>query len=348
MFKNAVQRIGPVVELPGILRELKVDVAKVFDGSGIDPGCLTQDTRANFGVLLPLLERAAVLSGCAHIGLLMGLRFELAAHYGPIGLLMQSAPTLKQALMDCAKWQIEYSSGAIVYLDKMGDEYAFGYSSYATCAPGTNVLYDAIIGIAVRMVAELTDGAVQPIEVHVSHRAAGDLSAYKRLLKVPVRFNETRNGIMLDGRAMTLRPRTADPVLREQLLAGLVATIGQAPPRTVERVEHLLRHAMHYGKPALTEISNIMGLHPRTLRRRLAAEGHTFEETRDRVRFSVAREMLEFTDIPVGEIGAMISFASPGVFSEAFARWSSMSPSAWRKQYRERCEAQRSLQESFG
>jgi AraC-like DNA-binding protein len=73
-----------------------------------------------------------------------------------------------------------------------------------------------------------------------------------------------------------------------------------------------------------------MGVHPRTLERRLAGEGQTFETLRDEVRFSVARELLELTDIPVGEIGAILAFASPGVFTDAFRRVSATSPSAWR------------------
>jgi transcriptional regulator GlxA family with amidase domain len=70
-------------------------------------------------------------------------------------------------------------------------------------------------------------------------------------------------------------------------------------------------------------------------RRRLAAEGTTFEALRDTVRFAMAREFLEMTGLPVGEIGLAVGFASPGVFTEAFRLRNGASPLEWRSARRE-------------
>lgn len=75
-------------------------------------------------------------------------------------------------------------------------------------------------------------------------------------------------------------------------------------------------------------------LHPRTLRRRLAAKGAVFSDLRDRVRYALAREFLALTDLPLGEIAVLVGFASQGVFSESFRRWSGMTPSDWRRRER--------------
>ena len=74
-----------------------------------------------------------------------------------------------------------------------------------------------------------------------------------------------------------------------------------------------------------------MGVTPRTLRRQLLAEALTFEAVRDDVRFAVARELLEMTRLPVGDVSAALAFASHSTFDQAFRRWSGMSPSAWRR-----------------
>jgi AraC-like DNA-binding protein len=74
-----------------------------------------------------------------------------------------------------------------------------------------------------------------------------------------------------------------------------------------------------------------MGLHPRTLRRRLADEGETFEHLRDDVRFAVARELIELTGIPISEVADFLGFSSLAVFSRAFRRWSGASPLEWRR-----------------
>jgi AraC-like DNA-binding protein len=323
------QRAGVLSELPGLLHELGVDPSAVFEGSGLDPATLGPETRVPFDDLLEILDRAARQSECPHLGLLLGLRFTLRIH-GAIGLLMQAAPSLRQALIDFVSWQPGYSSGAIVYLNRLGDEYALGYGTYAVSAPGSRVLYDAIVGVGLRMVHDLTNGAARPVEVQLSHRAPETASAYGRLLKVPVRFNQHRSCLILDAEALRTPLPRSDPEAHRRLRAEIERAVFKVPPDASTRTRHALRQVLCTAKPTLSRVALEMGVHPRTLERRLAGEGQTFETLRDEVRFSVARELLELTDIPVGEIGAILAFASPGVFTDAFRRVSATSPSAWR------------------
>lgn len=326
------QRVGPLSELPSVLRELGADKDVIFEGSGVDPSAITPDLRLPFKDLLELLARAARMSDCPHLGLLFGQRFQLVKHHGIIGELMHTAPTLKQALIDCVTWQLGYSSGAIVYLNQLGDEYAFGYGTYEVSSPGTRVLYDAIVCIGIRMVHELSNGTVNPVEVHLAHGGDADSATYRKLLDLPVRFNQDRTCVIMKASAMRIKPPRANPETRQKLLDSIKKVIWKTEPDVAARVRHAIRHLMHYDGPTMPAIANELGMQTRTLRRRLAAEGTTFEELRDTVHYAVARELLELTKIPVGEIGGFLAFESPGSFSRAFQRWSGMSPSSWRKQ----------------
>jgi len=323
------QRAGVLSELPQVLRDLGADVATVFEDCGIDHTALTPDTRVPFAALLKVLDRASRQTGCSHLGLLIGLRFTFAIH-GPIGQLMLTARTLGQALSDFVSWQPGYSSGAIVYLTRFGDEYALGYGTYAVSRPGSRVLYDAVIGVGIRMVQDLTNGAVKPVELEFSHRRPKDYLAYGRLLGLPVRFNRHRTCLVMDEKAMSVPLPRSDPEARRLIIAEIERSVFKVQPDTSTRTRHVLRHTLHTGRPTLTDVASALGMHPRTLERRLTAEGQTFEALRDEVRFSVARELLELTDIPIGEIGGHLAFASPSVFTDSFRRMSGTSPSAWR------------------
>ena len=92
--------------MPALLREFGVDPAEVFASSGVNPDHVTPDTRVAFTDLLPLLQRAAIAADCPHLGLVLGLRFEMVKHHGLIGQLMDTAPTVRQALIDCVTWQL--------------------------------------------------------------------------------------------------------------------------------------------------------------------------------------------------------------------------------------------------
>ena len=83
--------------------------------------------------------------------------------------------------------------------------------------------------------------------------------------------------------------------------------------------------------PSLAGTARTLDVHPRTLRRKLAEEGVTFEEVRDQVRFIMATELLDLTDMSVGDISAAVSFATHAAFVRAFTRWSGLTPIAWRR-----------------
>ena len=323
------QRAGALIELPAVLRDLGVDPSAVFAGTGIDPASLRAETRVPFDALLQLLDRAARQTGCPHLGLLIGLRFNFAMH-GAIGELMLTAPSLGQALIDLVSWHPGYSSGAIVYLNRFDQDYASGYGSFAASKPGGWILYDAVVSIGVKMVRELTEDAVKPVEVQLSHRPPETATTYERLLKVPVRFNQNRNCIVLTAEALRTPLPRHDPEARKRILADIEKTAFVEPTNVSTLTRRALRQVLCFEKPTLSATASHMGLHPRTLERRLAEEGQPFRALRDEVCFAVACELLELTDIPIGDISAVLGFAAPSVLTTMFRRISGKSPSEWR------------------
>ncbi len=75
-----------------------------------------------------------------------------------------------------------------------------------------------------------------------------------------------------------------------------------------------------------------LGMHPRAMRRRLRAEGATFEAIKDQVRQVAAKELLRLSDLKIADISATLDYASPSSFVHAFRRWSGTSPELWRNE----------------
>jgi AraC-like DNA-binding protein len=325
----STQRAGITCELPPLLAELGVPVSAVFEGSGIDPATLTPDTRVLFDAGRALLRRAAIMSGCPHLGLLLGLRFRLDMH-GPIGRLMRTAPTLNDALIDFVTWQPGYSSGAAVYLLRWENEVGLCYGVLDFSAPGTRELYDCVAGVAIRLLEQLTEGRVRPDEIHLAYRAPEDVSPYAKLLGVNLRFDRDQTCIVIGKSDAGMALPGTDPGARASLFAGIES--GMKPSLTAAaRVRQKLRPMLQMGQPSMGHMAEDLGIHPRTLRRRLAEEGATFEALRDEIRFAIARELLEMTNLPVADISAAISFAAPGIFTDAFRSWTGMTPVEWRR-----------------
>jgi AraC-like DNA-binding protein len=130
---------------------------------------------------------------------------------------------------------------------------------------------------------------------------------------------------------MQATPPRADPVERQRLIEIAREMNPKAAADLATQVRHMIRHQLHYEGPTMAAVAGELGLHPRTLRRRLADEGETFEHLRDTVRFAVSRELIELTGIPISEVADFLGFSSLAVFSRAFRRWSGASPSDWRR-----------------
>lgn len=78
------------------------------------------------------------------------------------------------------------------------------------------------------------------------------------------------------------------------------------------------------------DIVDALALHRRSLNRRSSAVGVTFRQVPDRVRFAVAKELLENSEISLAEIAYALGYAHDAAFLSAFRRRTGMTPGGWR------------------
>jgi AraC-like DNA-binding protein len=142
------------------------------------------------------------------------------------------------------------------------------------------------------------------------------------------------------------RPRTAirlptqmldEPLPRadERIFRSSVARCTRLVARSQEgsvsaRVRSLLV-AVPGDVPNLEEVAAELGVHPRTLRRRLSAEGATFRDLANETRAILARELLIEVGLNVDQVSRRLGYAEPSAFTHAFVRWYGVPPSTFRE-----------------
>ncbi len=85
--------------------------------------------------------------------------------------------------------------------------------------------------------------------------------------------------------------------------------------------------------PDMREVSTLLFITPRTLRRRLIAEGTTFLKLRDEVRLTLAQEFLTKFSISIEQISERLNYSEPTCFINAFKRWTGKTPLNYRKNF---------------
>jgi len=327
----ALQRVGPLALLPGLLASHGVSVDQVLDGLSISAAELRPDTQLPISTISTMLDRASGHPGLEHIGLMLA---EAQNHtvLGPVGQLMMSCETLGSALGTFVALQMANSTAAAAYLLPVGEDYALGFGIYAPDLPSSHI-YDASAGVGCNMVRDLTGGAVRPAEVLLSRPAPRNPEPYRRFFGCPVRFNEGHNCLILPGHSLGFRLPSADALLRERLFTALQQQIAQTQGFAA-RVRHAIRPLLLAGDASHRRVAAHLNLHPRTMGRRLEEEGVTFEQLKDEVRLAVSRELLARTELPVSDVAAALGYATPSAFVRAFRRWTGRSPTVWRREER--------------
>jgi AraC-like DNA-binding protein len=109
-----------------------------------------------------------------------------------------------------------------------------------------------------------------------------------------------------------------------------------ATPRSgvVSELRSRLQPLLRDGHPDLLIAAEIAGMSPRSLQRRLGAEGLSYARLVDQVRFADACRMLASGDAPLIEIAFDLGYSDPAHFTRAFRRWAGITPSAYRRQHR--------------
>lgn len=86
--------------------------------------------------------------------------------------------------------------------------------------------------------------------------------------------------------------------------------------------------------PGLNEVAARLHLSPRTLHRRLDAEGTSYRAIKDALRRELATDWLTKTGRPLARIGADLGFADAAAFYRAFLAWTGTGPREYRRRFR--------------
>lgn len=167
--------------------------------------------------------------------------------------------------------------------------------------------------------------------------APDDLPGLQRLLGCAVRAPAPWSGIELPRDSLRLPLRRREPALR-RVLEGHAATL--APPSEgmaatlSARVRGALSARLDRGIPPIRVIARDLSMSTRTLQRRLAAEGLSYDDLGDDVRRAAAERLLADASLSVGEVGYLLGFSEPSAFHRAFRRWHDLTPAAFRARMR--------------
>jgi AraC-like DNA-binding protein len=248
----------------------------------------------------------------------MGLAGEAARHSATLGEGLETMTV-------CMRLN---NQGAAAYLRITGREAELGYAVFHPEVTALAVAYDTAATSGLNRVRDLlADADWCPTTVLMPRAAPADPRPYAERFGCPIEFDADRAALRFRARDLKRPLPGADAARRTALLRDADAQLGK---HFLPGVYASLRTLLLDGIAHSTAVAAGLDMHKRTLARRLAEHGTTFQTVLDEVRFEVARQMLRETGRPISHISAALGYAEPAAFTRSFRRWSGMSPRDWR------------------
>lgn len=123
-----------------------------------------------------------------------------------------------------------------------------------------------------------------------------------------------------------------DPALFSFLEEHAKAALASRPKTDdlIDKLRHDLREALKQGEPNVERLATRLSMSGRTLQRRLADLGTSFQDVLDQVRFDLARAWLQDARLDLSQVAYLLGYSELRAFDRAFRRWANMSPGEWR------------------
>ncbi|WHT16575.1 AraC family transcriptional regulator [Crossiella sp. CA-258035] len=329
-------RAGALQGFHGLVRDLGGDPEPLIRQSGLDPEALRDpEAMVSLPAVALLLEHAAQRHGCPTFGLRLGSRQDPEV-LGLLAVVVQDTATVAEALRTVSRYLFVHSPSYELALEDPSRQLPGCVTlrfdvSLATGVPQRQLL-DGFLASALRIARALVPAELRPRGVSVPHTPTGRPEEYRERFGANVFFAQPYAGLHFGREVLTASIRESQPRLREQAVAHLAARQPPAGHGVSARVRDALKSTIGVNRGTKAEIAALLGLHPRTLQRRLSDEGVTFEQIRTEVYRAATWRLLRETRIPLSHTAAALGFSEQSALSRSVRRWFGSTPSLIRAQ----------------
>jgi AraC-like DNA-binding protein len=156
---------------------------------------------------------------------------------------------------------------------------------------------------------------------------------YTRMFELSARFEQPFTGVVFDRTLMDLESLHKD----EDVHSALRMIADRRIVRLTQHVPFAVRVREHLEKQGTTQrtsmklVARSLGLSTRSLRRRLVAEGKSYNAVVNEALATVAKQCLRERQLTIQETAYEMGFADTSTFYRAFKRWTGMTPSVFRE-----------------
>ena len=196
--------------------------------------------------------------------------------------------------------------------------------------PGLQMTNELALAAATSLSREVCHGFA-PVAVSMAHgrpENPADVSIFEDHFGCPIHFRAGRDALEVSCQTLNRANRLGDAGISRFFDSHLEDALAELPEDggLQRRVCTEIAQALSEGVPRLPKIARHLGMSARTLQRRLASGGQTYQSLVENAQRELASRLLRTTDHSIAEVAFLTGFTEQSTFSRAFKRWSGQTP----------------------
>lgn len=290
------------------------------------------DERIPLAVETQLWDEAARLTGDDAFGLHVASGIRPGV-FDVLDYACRTAPTLRVSFERLIRYnRLEHDIAVFSYTERDSIarlEHRFRIPGIEPSRHAAEFTLASIIVIGGQILGE----PLRPRAVEFRHPAPRATTEHLRAFGVEPRFGCEANALELDREVLERPAPNADPALSRIIVRQAEALLAVRPEvveTTADRVRRLLVASLGEGDITLAGMADKLRMSERTLQRRLADEGLTFDDLVEQQRKQLALQYLSDPKLAVSEVAYLLGYSEPSAFHRAFKRWTGMTPKEMR------------------
>ncbi|WP_293760530.1 AraC family transcriptional regulator [uncultured Aquitalea sp.] len=323
-----------VVATAALSAERGVPVEALLAGSGIPPERLQEPARLiSHHQELTVFDNARRLTGDESLGLLLGKAMHVSS-YGILGYTMLVSPTVRVALDTAIRFPLLLGSYFRLEVTEEGKTARLRACDYAYHADLYRFNAEMCLSSMWSIIRDCMGVRWAPTAVRMRFAEPGHAGLYPSMFGQAGQFGADEDAVLFPAKWLDRPQPLADAVsfhmALEQCERQQTQWLNSEGSALIARVQGLMQ-ADPARFASVAELTAAMHMSERTLRRKLAALGTSFQALLDQARHQQALHLLHHTSLPITRIAERLGFAEPASFRHAFARWTGRRPSDLRR-----------------
>ena len=159
------------------------------------------------------------------------------------------------------------------------------------------------------------------------------MEGIRHFFPCPVEYDQAVNSVTFSARHLDAELVRDEPDLHEFLKLAPYYMVIEPQASTLSithRIREILGDDFREEMPSFEELTGLLNMSARTLRRRLEKEGTSYQRIKDNARRDVAISMLSQEGRTVSEVAEQVGFSDPSAFHRSFKKWTGQSPGSYR------------------